>query len=184
VRSISDPERIQRLLRELGRAAREPARVYLTGGAMAVLMGWRASTLDVDLVIVPDRDELLRAIERLKETLQVNVELASPAHFIPELPGWEERSIFLQREVTLDIYFYDPYAQALAKVERDHEVDRGDVREMIARGLVDPVRARALYDRIEPLLYKYPAIDARVFRRQVEAAFSPGPAPPPSSTRP
>jgi hypothetical protein len=31
-------------------------RIYFTGGATAVLYGWRASTIDVDLKIVPDRD--------------------------------------------------------------------------------------------------------------------------------
>jgi hypothetical protein len=33
----------------LGRHARGPGRVYLTGGATALLEGWRASTVDVDL---------------------------------------------------------------------------------------------------------------------------------------
>jgi hypothetical protein len=56
-------------MRRLGRVARRPARVYLTGGATAVLEGWRASTIDVDLKLVPDDDELLRAIVDLKERL-------------------------------------------------------------------------------------------------------------------
>src|SRR6201999_1643214 len=32
--------------------------VYLTGGATAVLYGWRESTIDVDIKVVPDNDEL------------------------------------------------------------------------------------------------------------------------------
>src|SRR4029450_3378118 len=67
-----------------------PGRAFLTGGATAVLHGWRASTIDVDVVFRPESDALLRAIPALKEGLELNVELASPAHFIPELPGWEE----------------------------------------------------------------------------------------------
>ena len=62
-------------------------RVYLTGGACAVLQGWRDSTLDVDLKLVPDSDALLQAIPRLKESLEINVELAAPDQFIPEVPG-------------------------------------------------------------------------------------------------
>jgi hypothetical protein len=31
--------------------------VFLAGGARAVLVGWRSSTIDVDLKIIPDRDE-------------------------------------------------------------------------------------------------------------------------------
>ncbi|HVL70142.1 MAG TPA: hypothetical protein VM364_22975 [Vicinamibacterales bacterium] len=70
-------------MRALGQSARDATRVYLTGGATAVLHGWRDSTIDVDVKFVPERDELFRAIQDLKERLQVNVELASPADFIP-----------------------------------------------------------------------------------------------------
>lgn len=87
MRGLVDVERLRRFLRALGAAAERPARVYLTGGATAVLGGWRESTVDVDLVFVPEDDSLYRAIPRLKERLAVNVEIASPAHFLPELPA-------------------------------------------------------------------------------------------------
>jgi hypothetical protein len=45
---------------------------------------------------------------------------------------------------------------------------------MIERGLVDPVRARAYFDEIEPQLFRFPAIDPRAFRRRVEEAFGRG----------
>jgi hypothetical protein len=173
VRPLADPARIDALLRELGLAARGPARVYLTGGATAVLLGWRDSTADVDLTFSPDRDELLRAIPRLKEALRVSVELAAPSHFIPALPGWEERSIFIRREGPLDVFHMDPYSQALSKVERGHTKDLADVRELVARGLVDPARARSLYLAIEPELHRYPAVHAPTFRAAVERAFGP-----------
>jgi hypothetical protein len=166
-----DAERTRAFLRELSRAAREPTRLYLTGGATAVLLGWRASTADIDMVLSPDRDELLRAIPRLKEELQVNVELACPAHFIPALPGWEDRSLFELREGSLDVLHYDPYAQALSKIERGFPHDDDDVRAFIAHGLVEPARARALYLAIEPELYRFPSIDPRRFRRRVEELF-------------
>jgi hypothetical protein len=41
MRSLVDAERIHRFMRALGREADHPARVYLTGGATAVLSGWR-----------------------------------------------------------------------------------------------------------------------------------------------
>ena len=71
-------ERLLRLMAAQGREARSDARVYLTGGASAVLLEWRASTIDVDLEINPVADEVLRALPRLKEELEINVELASP----------------------------------------------------------------------------------------------------------
>lgn len=41
---------------------------------------------------------------------------------------------------------------------------------MLGRGLVERVRLRELFDRIEPHLYRYPALDPRSFRAAVEAA--------------
>lgn len=79
-------------MRGAGAAAGHPTRLYLVGGATAILEGWRESTVDVDIHLVPEDDALFRAIPRLKEELEINVELASPAHFIPELPGWKTRS--------------------------------------------------------------------------------------------
>jgi len=103
-------------MRALGAPARVDTLVYVAGGATAVLLGWRETTIDVDIAaIVPESDELLRALPRLKDELQVNVQLASPADFIPVPPGWEDRSLFIGREGRLSYYHFDPYAQALAK---------------------------------------------------------------------
>ncbi len=77
MRQLVDAERVERFMEALAAAAREPCRVYFTGGATAVLMGWRPTTIDLDLRLVPDSDELLRAVPRLKEELSLNVELAS-----------------------------------------------------------------------------------------------------------
>ena len=94
-RRLADAERIREFLRALGREAREDARLYLTGGATAALLGWRATTVDVDIKVVPEADAILRAIPRLKESLQINVEFACPSDFIPEVPGWADRSPFV-----------------------------------------------------------------------------------------
>jgi len=157
----------------LDAAARAPARVYLTGGTTAVLLGWRASTIDVDLKLVPEHDALLRAIPELKDRLRINVELASPADFIPVPAGWEDRSLFVAQLARLSFHHFDLYAQALAKVERGHSQDQADVREMVARGLVRPAEALAYFDRLEPDLYRFPAIDGASFRRAVEEMFRP-----------
>jgi hypothetical protein len=158
-------------MRALAAEAREDGRIYFTGGATAVLSGWRASTIDVDLKLVPERDALLKVIPRLKERLHLNVELASPMDFIPVPAGWEERSPFIERIERLSFHHFDLYAQALAKVERGHALDLADVREMVSRGLVHPERAVEYFARIEPELYRYPAVDPPAFRRAVDAAF-------------
>lgn len=171
MRQPSDLKRIRELMLRLGRAARAPARIYFTGGATAVLLGWRDSTIDVDIRIEGDSEAVLRAIPELKEALQINVELACPSDFIPELPGWRDRCRFVEREGPVDFFHYDFYAQALAKIERSHPLDLVDVRAMLDRGLVDRKAARDFFARIEPDLYRYPAIDSASFRARVEAAL-------------
>jgi hypothetical protein len=91
MRELADEAHIDQFMRALGRAATSEGRVYLTGGATAVLHGWRESTIDVDIKLVPDNDALLREIPRLKERLNLNVELAAPSDFIPVPDDWEER---------------------------------------------------------------------------------------------
>jgi hypothetical protein len=171
MRELADSTRIKRFMRELGRAVSVDGRVYLTGGATAVLYGWRETTIDVDIKLVPDRDEILREIPRLKETLNLNVELAAPSDFIPLPAGWEERSPPIRREGTLSFHHFDPVAQALSKAERGHDQDLRDVHEMIAAGLVNPAEALIQFDAIEPELYRFPSIDPASFRTAVEGLF-------------
>src|ERR1044072_144028 len=89
---------LEQFMKALGRAGRTNARIYLVGGATAVLLGWRQTTIDIDLKLVPEVSDILQVLPSLKERLQINVELASPDDFIPALPGWEERSEYIRRE--------------------------------------------------------------------------------------
>jgi hypothetical protein len=171
MRGLADADRIARFMRVLGRSADVDGACYFTGGATAVLIGWRASTIDVDIRLIPESNTLLRTIQHLKEELEINIELAAPDDFIPIPAGWEGRSLFVATEGRLTFYHFDLYAQALGKVERAHEQDLGDVRAMIVRGLIDPELALAFFNEIEPELFRFPAIDPRSFRRRVAAAF-------------
>jgi hypothetical protein len=171
MRKLADAARIERFMQELGRAVKAEGRVYLTGGATAVLHGWRETTIDVDIKLVPDSDEILREIPRLKEELDLNVELASPSDFIPLPDGWEDRSPLIRREGSVSFHHFDPVAQALSKAERGHEQDRRDVRQMIDNGLVVSADARAQFNSVEPELYRFPAIDPASFRKAVEELF-------------
>ena len=172
MRRVAQREDIEHFITALGREATNPTRLYFTGGATAVLLGWRASTIDVDIHIVPEDDRLLRALPELKESLELNVELACPAHFIPELPQWQERSLFITQEGKLGFFHYDLYAQALAKIERGHALDVTDVEQMFRRALIDPVELTKLFEAIVPHLYRYPAIDPLAFRGAVEQTIA------------
>jgi len=160
-------------MRALSEATRLPLQVYLVGGATAVLEGWRDSTIDVDLTFGDDSDAILRAIPAIKERLNLNIELASPADFIPVKVGWEDRSPFVCQEGTVTFRHFDLYAQALAKIERDHDTDRTDVAAFVDRGLVDRAQLLDYFNAIEPDLYRFPAVDPASFRRAVEDVTSP-----------
>jgi hypothetical protein len=167
MRDLTSKDKIEQFMRLLGRRVRDQARVYFTGGSTAVLHGWRDSTVDIDLYFKPESDDLFRALSELKETLQINIELASPPDFIPTLPGWEDRSVFIGREGKLDFFNYDLYSQALSKIERGHQQDLSDVQNMLASGLVEHEKLLSLFETIKSDIYKYPAIDPATFSRAV-----------------
>jgi len=143
--------------------------MYLTGGATAVLEGWRPSTVDIDVRFEPDSDAALRQIAELKERLRVNVELASPLDFLPPLEGWRDRSRFRFRSGSLEVFDFDPYSQALAKLERGFELDLRDVSEMVRTEQVDPAKLLELFEGLEGELFRFPAVDPARLRQAVEA---------------
>ena len=169
MRAPVNRERIDKLMDRLGRAASAPVRVYLVGGSSAVLVGWRDATIDVDIAMRPHDDALLRAIPECKNALDVNIELASPADFIPLPAGWEDRSPLIARRHHVDFHHFDFYSQALAKLERGHRQDTADVRAMVDRELIEPTRVRRYFEEIEPQLYRFPAIHPPAFRKAVAA---------------
>lgn len=160
-------DKVRELMRQLGREAESSGRIYLVGGSSAVVVGWRETTVDIDLKLDPEPEGVFEAIARAKEALNVNVELAAPDDFIPPLPGWRERSPFIDRYGSVDYFHYDFYAQALAKLERGHELDWLDVREMGRRRLIRASRLLEFYESVEPALVRYPAIDPPSFRKKV-----------------
>jgi len=173
MRRLADAGRIRAFMDAVGRAAKKEIRLYFTGGATAVLYGWRSSTIDVDILMIPEDDQVFRSLPELKESLELNIELASPADFIPEVPGWQDRSPAIDRRGKVSYHHYDLYAQALAKIERSHAQDDADVQEMLRSRAIDRDRLMQHFEQIEPLLYRFPAIDPATFRRAVERVCRP-----------
>jgi hypothetical protein len=168
-RAPVDASRVHAFLEALAGWASGPTTVYLVGGATAVTVGWRTSTIDIDLVLRPEDEGALRALPRLKDALRINVELASPLDHLPELPGWPERSPFVAQIGPLTVRQFDPYAQALAKLERGFPHDRTDVAAMVDRGLVRPERLSELFEAIADDLYRFPSVDRDTLRAAVIA---------------
>jgi hypothetical protein len=107
----------------------------------------------------------------MRPPVDENIELASPPDFIPELPGWRDRSPFVFREGKVDIHHFDFYSQALSKIERGFSQDLEDVQHMLESGLVEPARLQEPFGAIELELFRYPAIDPAAFRRKLVAAL-------------
>ena len=51
VRRTTDAARLKRFMADLGRSCRGGGRVYLVGGASAVLLGWRSTTVEPDTLL-------------------------------------------------------------------------------------------------------------------------------------
>ena len=63
MRASADVTKINAFMVALGKAVKGPGRVYLTGGATALLHGWRNTIINVDLKAEPEPAGLFEAIE-------------------------------------------------------------------------------------------------------------------------
>jgi hypothetical protein len=161
-------ETLQQFMEELAAAARSPGKVYLTGGATALLLGFREQTIDIDLKLDPEPEGAFEAIATLKNRLNLNVELASPDDFIPRTPDWRERARHIASIGLIQFFHYDLTLQALAKLERGHAQDLEDVKSLMREGSVTREGLRTLFAQIEPNLMRYPAVDPLQFKQKVE----------------
>jgi hypothetical protein len=167
MRAEADKTKIQNFMAAIGGRVKGAGSLYLTGGATAVLHDWRAMTIDVDIKPDPEPAGLFEAIAAIKNELDLNVELASPDQFIPALPGWRERSLFIAQHGPVSFYHYDPYGQTLAKLQRGHDRDVRDAQAMFKSSLIRPDRLWEMFRQIEPQLIRYPAIDPASFRAAI-----------------
>lgn len=168
MRPTIDDKKIKQLMRALGREARGSGCVYFTGGASALLIGWRSSTVDVDIRLDPEPPGIFQAIAKLKQELNINIELASPQDFLPPLPGWRERSVFIGKQGKISFYHYDFTAQALSKLSRGYDRDINDVQAMYEQKLFSLSELRDCFEAIAPELIRFPSLDPDVLISRVE----------------
>lgn len=168
MRSEADKAKIENFMVAVGKRVRGEGAIYFTGGATAVLHNWRSMTIDVDIKPDPEPAGLFEALAVLKNELDINVELAAPDQFIPAVPGWRERSLFIAQHGAVKFFHYDFYGQSLSKLQRRHDRDIRDVEAMWKAGLIQVDRLREMFRQIEPQLIRYPAIDPASFRAAVD----------------
>jgi hypothetical protein len=168
MRSNVDPQKIEQLMKALGREARGSGCIYFTGGASALLIGWRSSTVDIDIRIDPEPLGIFEAIAKLKQELNINIELASPQDFLPPLPGWRDRSVFIGKQGQISFYHYDFTAQALSKLSRGFDRDIKDIEAMYKQKLFSLNDLRNCFEAIAPELIRFPSLNPDMLRSRVE----------------
>jgi hypothetical protein len=140
VRQRTDQARLKRFLRALGRRLRRPIRLYLVGGSVLIDLGLRTSTLDIDYVADADDPaaltELEQAIRALKNELDVNVEPASPADFLPIPLSALNQSRYVGRYGQVSVYYYHLPSLVISKAARGLEQDLDDAERLVRAGEV------------------------------------------------
>ena len=149
---------IDDFLKNLGRAFHKQGRLYLVGGAALVHLGIRSGTTqDIDIEIrATNEDEMAEAIRRLKDTMKINVEFASPADFIPIPNQWEMNAKYVGRYGFIDVFYFDFYSIALSKIERGSTADINDVKLLLQHDIIDLQELDNAYNEVLPRVGKRP----------------------------
>lgn len=153
MRQIVNPEKINEFLEVLGKEVHFPCKIYLVGGTSLVFFGLREQSIDIDVALEVDNvhhQKLIEVIRHLKEELNLNIEEASPADFIPLPAGWKERSPYLGTFGSVLVYHFDLYSTSLSKIDRGTEVDFEDVKILLRNGKVEWEKLESFYQEILP----------------------------------
>ncbi|WP_347566134.1 hypothetical protein [Scytonema sp. UIC 10036] len=116
----------------------------------------------------PEPPGIFQAIAKIKQELYINIELASPQDFLPPLPGWRDRNVFIGKQGKISFYHYDFTAQALSKLSRGFDRDRDDVQAMYEQRLFSLRELRDCFEAIAPELLRFPSLDPDMLRSRVE----------------
>jgi uncharacterized nucleotidyltransferase DUF6036 len=111
------------------------------------------------------------AIQRLIQQMQVNVEFASPADFMPLPSQWETRARFIARYGMIDVFYFDFYRIALSKIERGNSRDIADVKLLVQQGIITLNELDVAYQEVLSQLgkWRYPRITPQRFSERYTA---------------
>ena len=124
-------------------------------------MGIRpGATMDIDVAIeASDEDEMVTAIRRIVEQMQINVEFASPGDFIPLPTQWMAQAHYVGRYGAVDVFYFDFYSLALSKISRGNNRDLIDVKLLLQQKLLRWKESDAAYREVLPRIGKRPYIN-------------------------
>jgi hypothetical protein len=168
-----DKTAIESFLQQLGRTIRKPGRLYLVGGAALVHAGIRPGfTEEIDIQVSgANEGELIVAIQKLIQQMQINVEFASPADFMPLPSEWKMHAHYVGRYGEVDVFYFDFYSIALSKIERGNNRDIADVKLLVQQGIINLDELDTAYREVLAQLGKgrYPRITPQRFSERYTA---------------
>lgn len=167
---LVDAQALEKFLQRLGQCFRHQATLYLVGGTSLLLVAGKTSTFDIDVQFSTENRhhaEFIRCLRTTSLELGVPVKLASPEQFIPLPAGYHDRRRFVARYGSLDVFHFDFYSIALAKIHRGNEKDFDDVMRMIQTRLISITALESYLERILPDCEFYqPSADPATFRHK------------------
>ena len=126
-----------------------------------------SSTVDIDIRLDPESPGIFQAITKIKRELNINIELASPQDFLPPLPGWRGRSVFIGKRGQLSFFHYDFTAQAMSTLSRGYDRDLKDIQAMYSQELFSLEDLRNCFEVIESDFIRFPAIEPDIIKGQI-----------------
>lgn len=167
---LVDAQALEKFLQRLGQCFRHQATLYLVGGTSLLLVAGKTSTFDIDVQFSTENRhhaEFIRCLRTTSLELGVPVKLASPEQFIPLPAGYHDRRRFVARYGSLDVFHFDFYSIALAKIHRGNEKDFDDVMRMIQTRLISITALESYLEQILPDCEFYqPSADPATFRHK------------------
>lgn len=155
---------IEQFLQVLAMTFQQPSNLYLTGDAVFVHMGLRASTsATLSLVIeAADENSMTTAVQRSAERVHLTPAFASPEDSIPIPWSWQDHAQYVGPYGYIDVFYFDYISLALSKIAQGSEQDLNDVWLLVRQKLlslhdldnayleIQPRMGRKPYDHVQP----------------------------------
>ena len=167
-----DQQLIHHFLNRLGQCYRYQGVIYLVGGSSLALVAAKVTTFDIDLTYeVPNEHHtlLIGCLQQLSREMNVPIEQASPADFLPLPAGYENRRVYIGRFGLLNVFHFDFYSIALSKLARGNQKDFVDVQAMIQKGLITLPKLEFYFAEILPQLASF---NLRIRPEQFQRKFA------------
>lgn len=155
---------IEQFLQVLSMTFQQPSNLYLTGDAVLVHLGLRASiSTTLGLVVeAADEEQMMNAIKHCAERVHLTAVFTSPEDFIPIPWTWQDHAPYVGPYGYIDVFYFDYISLALSKIAQGSEQDLNDVWLLVRQRLlslhdldnayleIQPRMGRKPYDHVQP----------------------------------